>query len=163
MSMIWRSRRLRLRCPSFFISYATKAAACSKTSTPADSCQELFITYPYSARVLLHKPYNNRSPMPEAESRAPAFARYAWSVLAYNLAVILWGAYVRATGSGAGCGNHWPLCNGAMRPHSTGIATIIEFTHRASTGLDLPLIAILIRSEERRVGKECRSRWSPYH
>src|SRR3989449_11009865 len=26
-----------------------------------------------------------------------------------------------------------------------------------------PLISVLIRSEERRVGKECRSRWSPYH
>ena len=156
----------------------------------------------------------------------PGFARFAWGVLAYNLAVILWGAYVRATGSGAGCGNHWPLCNGEITPHSPGISTIIEFTHRASTGLDVPLVAILIywafrafprqhpvrlaaalsgaflvtealigaflvkgqhvarnadvyslsthlvntltllaclRSEERRVGKECRSRWSPYH
>ena len=42
------------------------------------------------------------------------FARYAWAVLAYNLAVVLWGAFVRATGSGAGCGNHWPLCNGTV-------------------------------------------------
>jgi heme A synthase len=39
-------------------------------------------------------------------------ARFAWAVLVYNVAVILWGAYVRATGSGAGCGAHWPLCNG---------------------------------------------------
>jgi heme A synthase len=99
----------------------------------ANSCQEVS-----------NKPYNKRSSMPQAESGAPAFARYAWGVLAYNLAVIVWGAYVRATGSGAGCGNHWPLCNGEITPHSAGIATLIEFTHRASTGLDVPLIAILI-------------------
>jgi heme A synthase len=72
------------------------------------------------------------------------FARFAWGVLAYNLAVILWGAYVRATGSGAGCGNHWPLCNGEVIPTSPGIAKFIEFTHRASIGLDVPLVALLI-------------------
>ena len=73
-----------------------------------------------------------------------AFARYAWAVLAYNLAVVLWGAFVRATGSGAGCGNHWPLCNGEVTPHSPGMATIIEFTHRATSGLDLALVAALV-------------------
>src|SRR3982750_3804624 len=71
------------------------------------------------------------------------FARYAWSVLAYNVAVVLWGAFVRATGSGAGCGNHWPLCNGTVTPHSPTMATIIEFTHRATSGIDLVLVAIL--------------------
>ena len=60
--------------------------------------------------------------------------RYAWFVLAWNVAVILWGAVVRATGSGAGCGNHWPLCNGEVIPTSPRIATLIEFTHRAMTG-----------------------------
>jgi heme a synthase len=74
----------------------------------------------------------------------PTFARYAWFVLIYNLAVILWGAYVRATGSGAGCGNHWPLCNGVVTPHSASAQTLIEFTHRLSTGLDVPLIALLL-------------------
>lgn len=58
--------------------------------------------------------------------------------------MVLWGAFVRATGSGAGCGNHWPLCNGQVTPHSPGIATIIEFTHRATTGIDLALIAGLV-------------------
>jgi len=74
----------------------------------------------------------------------PRFARYAWLVLAYNVAVILWGAFVRATGSGAGCGNHWPLCNGEVTPHSHTVATLIEFTHRAMTGLDTPLILLLV-------------------
>ena len=72
-----------------------------------------------------------------------AFARYAWAVLAYNIAVVLWGAYVRATGSGAGCGNHWPLCNGQVILQSPGVKTLIEFTHRAMTGLDAPLVAVL--------------------
>jgi len=69
-------------------------------------------------------------------ARRPAsFTRYAWSVLGWNLLVILWGAYVRASGSGAGCGSHWPLCNGEVIPNSPGIQTAIEFTHRAMSGL----------------------------
>ena len=72
------------------------------------------------------------------------FARYAWAVLAYNMGVVLWGAFVRATGSGAGCGNHWPLCNGTVTQHSPSAATIIEFTHRVTSGLDLALVALLV-------------------
>jgi cytochrome c oxidase assembly protein subunit 15 len=63
-----------------------------------------------------------------------ALVRYAWVVVAYNILVILWGAVVRATGSGAGCGNHWPLCNGQVVPLSPRVDTIIEFTHRCMTG-----------------------------
>ena len=72
-----------------------------------------------------------------------AVARFAWLVLAYNLAVISWGAYVRATGSGAGCGNHWPLCNGDVLPRSAGVATLIEFSHRLTSGLALAAVAAL--------------------
>ena len=72
------------------------------------------------------------------------FARYAWSVLAFNLAVVLWGAFVRATGAGAGCGKHWPLCNGEMLPRSPSLNTIIEFTHRVTSGIDLALVALLV-------------------
>src|SRR5205085_11240040 len=63
------------------------------------------------------------------------FRHYAWGLLGYNLAVILGGAFVRATGSGDGCGAHWPDCAGALIPHGTRLATYIEFSHRASTGL----------------------------
>jgi heme A synthase len=63
------------------------------------------------------------------------FAIYAWGVLGYNLLVILWGAYVRASGSGAGCGSHWPLCNGEVIPLAPRIATLVEFSHRMTTGL----------------------------
>jgi cytochrome c oxidase assembly protein subunit 15 len=61
-------------------------------------------------------------------------ARFAWAVVGYNVLVILWGALVRATGSGAGCGNHWPLCNGQVIPLSPRVDTVIEFTHRCMTG-----------------------------
>src|ERR1700684_3380040 len=60
--------------------------------------------------------------------------RFAWFVVFYNVLVILWGALVRASGSGEGCGNHWPLCNGQVIPVSPGFHTIIEFTHRMMTG-----------------------------
>lgn len=60
--------------------------------------------------------------------------RFAWAVVAYNVLVIVWGAMVRATGSGAGCGNHWPLCNGQVIPIAPSVHTVIEFTHRAMTG-----------------------------
>src|SRR5262245_48937304 len=72
------------------------------------------------------------------------FASFAWAVLGYNLLVILWGAYVRATGSGAGCGDHWPLCNGEVIPRSPRAEMLVEFTHRASSGLALLLVAGLL-------------------
>jgi len=66
---------------------------------------------------------------------SPALRRFAWGVLVYFIAVILWGTLVRATGSGAGCGNHWPLCNGTVMQHSASVNTMIEFTHRLTSGL----------------------------
>jgi heme A synthase len=70
-------------------------------------------------------------------------ARFAWVVLAWNVVVILWGAFVRATGSGAGCGAHWPLCNGEVVPRSPALETMIEFTHRATSGVALLLVFAL--------------------
>ncbi|MCD6023485.1 MAG: cytochrome oxidase assembly [Fibrobacteria bacterium] len=68
----------------------------------------------------------------------------AISVLALSVLVILWGAFVRATGSGAGCGSHWPLCNGVMVPRAPTVQTVIEFTHRLTSGLLLVLMAGLV-------------------
>ena len=70
-------------------------------------------------------------------------ARFAWLVLGWNVAVILWGAFVRATGSGAGCGAHWPLCNGEVVPRAPALETMVEFTHRATSGLALLLVFTL--------------------
>src|SRR5271157_5718599 len=71
------------------------------------------------------------------------FARYAWAVLAYNLGVILWGAFVRATGSGAGCGGHWPTCNGDVVPRAPTTATLIELSHRVSSGVAFGAVMLL--------------------
>jgi len=71
------------------------------------------------------------------------FTKYAWGVLIYNIFVVLWGAFVRATGSGAGCGSHWPLCNGQVLPRDPQIETLVEFSHRLSSGLALLLVIIL--------------------
>jgi heme A synthase len=79
-----------------------------------------------------------------------AYARFAWGVLAYNLFVILWGAFVRASGSGAGCGSHWPLCNGEVIPHSPALETLIELGHRLTSGVALVLVAALAVAAWRR-------------
>lgn len=60
-----------------------------------------------------------------------------------TLLVILGGAFVRATGSGAGCGDHWPLCNGRVVPLNPKLETIIEFSHRLSSGLSLIGIVVI--------------------
>lgn len=69
--------------------------------------------------------------------------RWSWFALAYTVAVILWGAFVRATGSGAGCGDHWPLCDGQVIPREMGVQRMIEFTHRVTSGLSLILVLLV--------------------
>lgn len=78
------------------------------------------------------------------------FATFAWGVLGYNLIVILWGAVVRATGSGAGCGSHWPLCNGELIVRAPAIETLIELSHRLTSGLALISVVILLVWARRR-------------
>lgn len=78
--------------------------------------------------------------------------RYAWFVLGFNVVVILLGALVRATGSGAGCGPSWPTCEGQIVPELEG-ATAIEFTHRAVSGVALILVFILAVAVWRRTAK----------
>ncbi len=73
------------------------------------------------------------------------FARFAWIVLAYTFAVIVFGAYVRITGSGAGCGQHWPTCHGELVHRPESVETLIELTHRVTSGLSLiAAVALLV-------------------
>ncbi len=72
---------------------------------------------------------------PSTTRTTKAVARLAWVTLAFFILVVLWGAVVRATGSGGGCGSNWPLCNGDYFPHHPRLATIIEFTHRSTSGI----------------------------
>ncbi len=71
-------------------------------------------------------------------------ARYAWGVLAFTIAVILWGAFVRASGSGAGCGSHWPTCNGEVVPRAESVETLIELTHRLTSGVAFLMVFVLV-------------------
>ena len=75
---------------------------------------------------------------------SPALRRFAWGVLVYFVATILWGTLVRATGSGDGCGNHWPLCNDTVMQVSPSVSTIIEFTHRVTSGIAVALVVGLL-------------------
>jgi heme A synthase len=84
--------------------------------------------------------------MPTPSAR---LVRYAWFTLAFTVFVILLGAVVRATGSGAGCGSNWPTCNGGVLPLSGTTEEAIEFTHRATSGLSLLLVAGLYVSVRR--------------
>jgi len=72
------------------------------------------------------------------------FVGFAWGVLAINVIVIIWGAFVRATGSGAGCGSNWPLCQGVVIPQADEVATVIEFSHRVTSGLALLAVIGLV-------------------
>lgn len=71
-------------------------------------------------------------------------ARLAWLTLGFNLLVIVWGAYVRASKSGDGCGSHWPLCNGDVLPQVSAITTLVEFTHRLTSGVAFFLVVGLV-------------------
>jgi heme A synthase len=85
------------------------------------------------------------NPVPQS-SNLPLtrFSKYAWFVLVFNILVILWGAVVRATGSGAGCGSHWPTCNGEVIPPAPQVETLIEFTHRLTSGLAFLLVLVML-------------------
>jgi len=89
------------------------------------------------------------------------FTAFAWGVLIYNVAVILWGALVRATGSGAGCGGHWPLCNGKVLPSISQIATVIELTHRVMSGIALmAVVAMFVWARRAFAAGHAARRWA---
>lgn len=59
-------------------------------------------------------------------------------LIGYTVLIILWGAFVRLSGSGDGCGEHWPLCHGALIPQGDFgemLETWIEYAHRAKSGI----------------------------
>lgn len=95
------------------------------------------ITQPYAKRTA----HTNR-----------AYQRFVWGFLIYTILVILWGGVVRATGSGAGCGSHWPTCNGDVVPLAPTLETFIEYFHRITSGLMGPLALLLVGWGWRRYG-----------
>jgi heme a synthase len=89
----------------------------------------------------------NLEDLPRSASAAAgnSFQRFAWGSLIYTVLVILFGAVVRITGSGAGCGQHWPTCQGEVAHLPRSFETAIELTHRLTSGLSLLLsIGLLV-------------------
>jgi len=74
----------------------------------------------------------------------PKLAQFTWILLIYNFAVVAWGGWVRVSFSGDGCGAHWPLCDGQVIPPFPNLKQVVEFSHRASSGLVLLLVAFLL-------------------
>ena len=72
------------------------------------------------------------------------FSGAARLVTAATVLVVLLGAVVRITGSGAGCGQHWPTCNGEVVHLPRRVETWIELSHRATSGLDFLGVAALV-------------------
>lgn len=83
--------------------------------------------------------------LPEMGTSSGAY-RLARITLLITIGVILWGAFVRVTGSGAGCGSHWPTCHGEILPRAPKTATVIEFTHRVTSGFAFLLVVAQVVS-----------------
>src|SRR6266568_5783009 len=70
------------------------------------------------------------------------FTRLAWTAATFTYVLIILGAIVRTTGSGLGCGEHWPLCNGKLLP-PLDLPTMIEYGHRLAAAAVSGLVAAL--------------------
>ena len=84
--------------------------------------------------------------LPQAGPRWPSvpFASVARAVTIATIGVVLMGAIVRITGSGAGCGQHWPTCNGEVAHLPKRLETWIELTHRTTSALDFIGVLLLV-------------------
>lgn len=71
----------------------------------------------------------------QISSGGKAFYRYAVFTVVYNVIVILWGVFLRASHSGDGCGQHWLTCQGEAIPSAPELKTVIEFSHRVTTAI----------------------------
>ena len=89
----------------------------------------------------------------DTAAKISRFAKFAWFTLAYNILVILWGVFLRASKSGDGCGQHWLTCQGELIPSAPELKTVIEFSHRMTTGPAFVLVIILLIWAFRRFDK----------
>ncbi len=78
------------------------------------------------------------------ERKLSGFAKYAWFVLIYNMLVVLWGVFLRASKSGDGCGQFWLTCQGEVLPSAPQFKTVIEFTHRIMSAADGVIMLVLL-------------------
>lgn len=82
--------------------------------------------------------------MNSSDLKQPGLGKWSWALLVLTVGVIVGGSLVRATGSGDGCGESWPRCEGSLFPLGGGTETTIEFAHRAATAFLAVVIVILV-------------------
>ncbi len=80
----------------------------------------------------------------EERSKLSAFAKYARFTLGWNIVVILWGVFLRASKSGDGCGQHWLTCQGEVVPSAPELKTVIEYSHRITSFLAFVAVTVLL-------------------
>jgi heme A synthase len=98
--------------------------------------------------------------MADEPRQSSSFAKFAWFTLAFNLVVILWGVFLRASHSGDGCGQHWLTCQGEVIPSAPQLKTIIEFTHRVSTEIAGVLVVVMAVWAFFAFGKRSLVKWA---
>ena len=76
-------------------------------------------------------------------NRPDGWRRLVWAAFVVTYLLIVLGGFVRITGSGMGCGDDWPLCNGRLIPSLDDPATLIEWGHRIVAALVSTFIAVL--------------------
>lgn len=76
-------------------------------------------------------------------ARSNGFARFTLAALVWNVVVILWGVFLRASKSGDGCGQHWLTCHGEVIPSAPELKTVIEFSHRVTSFIALLLVVMM--------------------
>ena len=71
--------------------------------------------------------------------------RFGYLALLLGFAQIVFGAVVRITGSGMGCGDHWPDCYGSFTPAPNAPSLLVEISHRyGAAALSLAILALAI-------------------
>ncbi|MFP4600762.1 MAG: COX15/CtaA family protein [Persicimonas sp.] len=98
--------------------------------------------------------------MSQKPKQSKGFTAYAWTFVGYLMAVILFGAWVRITHSGAGCGDHWPTCHGDFVPFAPSVETMIEYTHRLTSGFLGILGLVLVGWAAKLFGARHRVFWA---
>src|SRR5712691_5983237 len=89
------------------------------------------------------------------------FTRLAWTAATFTYLLIILGAIVRITGSGLGCGEHWPLCNGKLLP-PLDLPTMIEYGHRlAAAAVSVLVTALAVYAWWLRRGAGSSEHYSP--
>jgi heme A synthase len=71
--------------------------------------------------------------------------RVGYVALLIGFAQVVFGAIVRISGSGLGCGDHWPDCYGAFTPANDAQSLLVEISHRyGAAALSIAIVALAI-------------------